>query len=92
MKHVVSKKRLKAGEQLQVVMHYEYFTMQNLIERYGTTPEEIFKLKIESEETYIDLYFNYGYAISSIKTAFIDDPDICTQYRCRVTLDKITEI
>ena len=89
MKHVVSKKQLKAGEQLQVLMHYEYFTMQNLIERYGTTPEEIFKLKIESEETYIDLYFNHGYAISSIKTLFIDDPDISTQYRCKVTLDKI---
>jgi hypothetical protein len=73
-------------------MHYEYFTMQNLIERYGTIPEEIFKLKIECEETYIDLYFNYGYAISSIKTLFIDDPDISTQYRCKVTLDKITEI
>jgi hypothetical protein len=89
MKHVISKKRLNEGEQLNVLMHYEYFTMQNLIERYGATPEEIFKLKIESEETYIDLYFNYGYAISSIKTLFIDDPDISTQYRCRIILDKI---
>ena len=92
MKHVVSKKRLKAGEQLHCLMHYENFTMQGLMERYGATPEEIFKLKIECEETYIDLYFNYGYAINSIKTTFIDDPDISTQYRCRVTLDKITEI
>lgn len=89
MKHVVSKKSLKAGEQLYVLMHYEKFTMQGEMEKYGATPEEIFKLKLEKEPTYIDLYFNYGYAISSIKTIFIDDPDICTQYRCKVTLDKI---
>lgn len=92
MKHVVSKKRLKAGEQLSCLMTYDSFTMRKLIGIYGGTPEEIFKLKMESQPMYIDLYFNYGYSISSIKVKRIDDSGTLAEYRCRITLNKITEI
>jgi hypothetical protein len=80
MKYPISKKRLKSGESLLVSMTLEYHEMQDNMEIYKTTSDEIFKLMIECRTEYIDIHFNYGYSITSIKTFLLDEPNYCKEY------------
>lgn len=89
MKYFPTKKALKLGMTQVVQMKFCVHEMKQFMNKYGlTSVEEGWKFWLELQELYIDLYFNYGYSITSLKVKQIDD---CSfgEYRCRATLNKI---
>lgn len=88
MAYTPKKKSLKAGEPQQIMMRFCVYDLNQFCAEYGCTPEEGFKLWIEMQDAYCDLYFNYGYSITSLKVAEIDDLG-WGEYRCRALIEKI---
>jgi len=81
-----TKKKLKAGEELGAIASLCRYNVESWCKMYECTPEEAIKLYIETQENYIDIYFNYGYAMTDFKVKNFD-----YEYRCRATFKKITK-
>lgn len=88
MRYKPTKKSLKAGEPQQIMMRFCVHNLNIFYTEYGCTVEEAFKLWIEIQDAYIDIYFNYGYSITTLKVNEIDDYG-CGEYRCRAIIEKI---
>lgn len=88
MRYLPTKKSLKQGIPQNIASRFCVHEMNQWCKEYGCTIEEAFKLWIETKDAYIDIYFNYGYAITSLKVAEIDDDGI-GEYRCRATIEKL---
>lgn len=88
MKYKPTKKSLKAGEPQQIMMRFCVHDLNSFCTEYGCTAEEAFKLWIEIQDAYVDIYFNYGYSITTLKVAEIDDYG-WGEYRCRAIIEKI---
>ena len=87
MRRFPTKKSLKAGERQIVQMRFCTNDLNQFANEYGITPEEAFILWLEIQETYIELYFNYGYAVKNMKSVIVDD-DIL-EYRFRAIIEKL---
>ena len=89
MRYLPTKKSLKQGIPQVVQMRFCVHEMNEFVKEYGcTTVEDAWKLWLEFQDAYIDLNFNYGYSISTVKVAEVDDYG-AGEYRCRATLNKI---
>ncbi len=89
MKYIPTKKSLKLGMPQNVVMMVYVSDMDIFIQEYGLSSiQEGFKFLLELKDEYINLHFNYGYSITNIKVAQIDDAGFC-EYRCRATIEKL---
>jgi hypothetical protein len=89
MRYRPTKTSLKQGMPQVVTMRFYVNEMNQFIKEYGcTTVDEAWMFWLEFQDAYIDLNFNYGYSISSVKVAEIDDLGL-KEYRCKATLNKI---
>ena len=89
MRYFPTKKALKLGITQVMQMRFCVHEMNEFMNEYGfASVEDAWKFWLELEPMYIDLNFNYGYSISTVKVAEIDDLG-AREYRCRATLNKI---
>ena len=89
MKYIPTKKSLKLGMPQVAAMRFCMHEMNFFIDQYGlNSVEQGFKFWLELQDQYIDLNLNYGYSITNIKVAEIDDCGF-GEYRCKATLNKI---
>ena len=89
MRYFPTKKALRLGMPQVVAMRFYVHEMNFFIDEYGlNSVEQGFKFWLELQEKYIDLNLNYGYSITNIKVAEIDDYGF-GEYRCKLTLNKI---
>ncbi len=89
MKYIPTKKSLKLGMPQVAAMRFCMHEMNFFIDEYGlNSVDQGFKFWLELQDKYIDLNLNYGYSITNIKVAEIDDYGF-GEYRCKATLNKI---
>lgn len=89
MRYLPTKKSLKQGIPQVVQMRFCVHEMNEFINEYGfSSVEDAWKFWLELKPMIIDLNFNYGYSISTVKVAEVDDYG-AGEYRCRATLNKI---
>jgi hypothetical protein len=89
MRYFPTKKALQLGITQVVQMAFCVHKMNEFMNEYEfSSVEDAWKFWLELEPMYIDLNFNYGYSISTVKVAEIDDYGF-GEYRCRATLNKI---
>lgn len=84
MRFKPTKKTLKAGEQLAIMGKLCAYNLDSWCYEYGCTPEEGYKLYIETNDVYIDINLNHGYSITNLKVNKID-----FEYRCKAIIEKI---
>ncbi len=70
-------------------MRFCVHEMGKFMQEYGLKKvDDAWVFWLELQDLYIDLNFDYGYSIATIKVAEIDDYGF-GEYRCRAILNKI---